>query len=63
MTQPTKDFINMKAIFFFVVGFMLASICWHYAGIDYNDRNAASGLAMAMSMIVGAMGFMFGMRK
>jgi len=62
MTQMTKDFINLKAIFFFIVGFILASICWHFGGVDYSNYNAASGLAMVVSMLIGAMGFLMGMR-
>lgn len=61
-TETTKDFINLKAIFFFIIGFVLASICWHFGGVDYSDRNAASGLAMVLSMLIGAMGFLAGMR-
>jgi len=55
-TETTEIFKNTAA---FILGFLLASICWHFGGVDYSDRNAVSGGAFAISMLVGCM-FWFG---
>lgn len=46
-----------KSIVAFAMGFILASICWHFAGVDYTDKTPISGAACFMSMLVGGMFF------
>jgi hypothetical protein len=44
-----------KDVAMFIIGFTLASICWHFGGVDYTDRTFISGMGCAMSMLVGMM--------